>query len=104
MQPAELRRVEEAQVSGDYDTANVTVGEGIGLIDGHTVGGGTWSAHLGRGERLPRENMPHLGPRRRRAGDGQSLSEVSDARSRPFIPRRGIVSAEHGLFTPVDWL
>ena len=34
IQPAELRRVEEAQSSGDFDTANVTVGEGIGLITG----------------------------------------------------------------------
>ena len=33
MQSAELRRVDEAYASGDYDTANVTVGESIGLIN-----------------------------------------------------------------------
>ncbi|SFN78372.1 nitronate monooxygenase [Bradyrhizobium sp. Rc3b] len=32
LQEAELQRVEKAWASGDYDTANVTVGEGIGLI------------------------------------------------------------------------
>jgi nitronate monooxygenase len=32
MQQAELGRVEQAWTSGDYDTANVTVGEAIGLI------------------------------------------------------------------------
>ena len=33
MQSAELRRVDEAYAAGDYDTANVTVGESIGLIN-----------------------------------------------------------------------
>lgn len=33
LQEAELQRVEKAWVSGDYDTANVTVGEAIGLIN-----------------------------------------------------------------------
>jgi nitronate monooxygenase len=33
LQEAELQRVEQAWTSGDYDTANVTVGEGIGLIN-----------------------------------------------------------------------
>jgi nitronate monooxygenase len=28
----ELRKVEEAQQSGDFETANVTVGESIGLV------------------------------------------------------------------------
>lgn len=32
LQEAELQRVDAAWSSGDYDTANVTVGEGIGLI------------------------------------------------------------------------
>ncbi|HLZ65533.1 MAG TPA: nitronate monooxygenase [Aliidongia sp.] len=32
MRSAELQRVEAAYASGDYDTANVTVGESIGLI------------------------------------------------------------------------
>jgi nitronate monooxygenase len=33
MQPAELARVEAASDTGDYDTANVTVGEAVGLIN-----------------------------------------------------------------------
>jgi len=33
LQEAELQRVEMASASGDYDTANVTVGESIGLIN-----------------------------------------------------------------------
>ena len=33
LREAELQRVEKAYASGDYDTANVTVGESIGLIN-----------------------------------------------------------------------
>jgi nitronate monooxygenase len=32
IQQAELAKVEAAYEAGDYDTANVTVGEGIGLV------------------------------------------------------------------------
>ena len=64
IQAEELTRVEEAWVSGDYDTANVTVGEGIGLI--HDIPRAADLVKLIASQAEACLTQPHAARRRRR--------------------------------------
>jgi NAD(P)H-dependent flavin oxidoreductase YrpB (nitropropane dioxygenase family) len=50
MQETELAKVEAAYVAGDYDTANVTVGESIGLVRDLPPAGELGATHLRGGD------------------------------------------------------